>query len=88
VEITTGLEMLHCTSDILNVVVGDGLIEIILFGERDLLGELVFEGVQVERIIKASLNDEELASILVQGRYVLNYKHDHQQEMILKIKLA
>jgi len=88
VEITTGLEMLHCTSDILNVVVGDGLIEIILFGERDLLGELVFEGVQVERIIKASLNDEELASILVQGRYVLNYKHDPQQEMILKIKLA
>ncbi|MEE4176608.1 MAG: beta-galactosidase [Bacteroides sp.] len=87
-EIITGLELLHCTSDILNVAVEDGLIEITLFGERDLLGEMVFEGVQVERIIKASLNDEVLDSILVQDRYVLNYKHHHQQEMVLKIKLA
>lgn len=87
-ELFIGLEILHCTSDVLSVVVEDGLIEITLFGERDLLGELVFEGVQVERIIKASLNEEELDSILVQGRYVLNYKHDHQQEMVLKIKLA
>lgn len=85
--ILEGIRILHCTSDILNVSTGEKEIEISLFGERDLQGEIVVEGEKSKKIKQAVLDGKELTISRIKGRCVLNYKHDHMQEMTLKIKL-
>ena len=80
-----GISILHCTSDILGIVTKDGLLEITLYGDRDLQGEIVFEGANVNKIYKAIIDGEE-SKISVDGkRVVVNYQHRHKNEIILII---
>ena len=43
-EISEGLNILHSTSDILGITESDEGLQITLYGDRDLAGEIVFEG--------------------------------------------
>ena len=45
-EVADGIKILHSTSDILGVARNGGHLEITLHGDRDLAGEIVFEGAQ------------------------------------------
>ncbi len=55
-EISNGLSILHCTSDILGIRKNDEGIQITLYGDRDLAGEIVFEGENACKIESAELD--------------------------------
>lgn len=86
-EISDGLKILHSTSDILGVEEINGQLEITLYGDRDLAGEIVFEGVNVKKIKSATLDDEAIKMVRDDKRMAFNYSHKHKEETILKIKI-
>ncbi len=55
-KVTEGLRILHCTSDILGIAEMNGQLEITLYGDRDLAGEIVFEGTNVKSIKSAAID--------------------------------
>lgn len=86
-NVADGLEILHSTSDILGVEEIDGQLEITLYGDRDMAGEIVFEGVNVKRIKSASIDGDEVKMIGDGKRLAFTYSHKHQEEIILNIKI-
>jgi beta-galactosidase len=87
-EISDRLKILHSTSDILGIHKIDGGLELRLYGDRDLPGEIVLEGQQINRIKSVSLPGENIKFTAKQDRLVLNYNHTLQTELILTIKLS
>ena len=85
-EIFPGLKIMHCTSDILHVKKSKGQIEFTLFGDRDMAGEMVLEGVQLGMIETASMDGKAIGIKRVKDRIVLNYSHMHKNEMNLLLK--
>lgn len=85
-EISEGLKILHTTSDLLAIEKRDDLITLTLQGDRDLEGELVFEGDNVHTIVSALVDGDNLKLLSVKERIVLNYKHNHNKELLLTIK--
>jgi hypothetical protein len=85
-EISEGLKILHCTSDILRVVEHDEHLEITLYGERDLAGEIVFEGLNVERIRSAAICGEPVLITHDAKRLAFIYSHPHKKEFEISIK--
>jgi len=86
-EISDGLKILHSTSDILGVKEINGQFEITLSGDRDLAGEIVFEGKKVNRIKSATLNGEAVKMVRDTKRIAVIYSHNHKNQMILHIKI-
>ncbi|MCU0369779.1 MAG: beta-galactosidase [Bacteroidales bacterium] len=86
-EIADGIRILHCTSDILDISFQDDRIEMALFGDRDLLGEIVLEGENAEQVRTASIDGKSLEIIKIDDRIVLNYHHHHKQEQTLIIQI-
>jgi len=87
-QVSDGLTILHSTSDILGVSEVHGHLQITLFGDRDLIGELVFEGKEAKNIKAATLDGEALDLIGDEKRVVVVYNHKHKSEMILNIKIS
>lgn len=87
-KIAAGIKILHCTSDILGVVEKDGQLEITVFGDRDMLGEIVFEGSGIKKITSASTNGEDLKMMSDVKRIAFTYSHLHKSEMILNIIMS
>ena len=85
-EIADGLKILHSTSDILSITKVTGQIEITLYGDRDLAGEIVFEGRNVQSIQSATICGESVKMVCDNKRIALIYNHNHKEEMVLKIK--
>jgi beta-galactosidase len=86
-DVTNGLKILHSTSDILRVEVMHGQLEITLYGDRDLAGEIVFEGANVSRIKSATLGGRTVKMFRDDKRIALLYSHKHKSEMILTINI-
>jgi beta-galactosidase len=86
-KIDDGISILHCTSDILKIVRKVGLIEISLFGDRDLAGEIVFEGNDLSSITGATIDGDEILRIKNKDRIIFNYHHKHNKEIIIQIYL-
>lgn len=86
--VSDGLKILHSTSDILNINEVNNQLEITLFGDRDLDGEIVFEGGNVNRINSAVLDGEAINLIRDEKRIAFSYSHKHKSEMILNIKIS
>jgi len=86
-EVSDGITILHSTSDILGVTVINDQLEITLYGDRDLFGEIVFEGTNVKKIKSAKLNGEVVKMVRDDNRIAFNYIHRHRNEMILNIKI-
>jgi len=86
-EIGDGLKILHCTSDILGIAVINGQIEMTLYGDRDIVGEIVFEGAKVDRIHSALIDGEAVKMVLDVNRIAFIYSHKHRKEMILNIEI-
>jgi beta-galactosidase len=86
-EISEGISILHSTSDILSIRKINSLIEIILSGDRDLFGEIVFEGENVKSITAASIDEEDLKMINDGKRISFSYTHRHKSEKTLNIRI-
>jgi len=86
-EVCDGLKILHSTSDILGIAEMNGQLEITLFGDRDLAGELVFEGANVKRIKSATVRGEAVKIVRDDKRIAFIYRHKHKDQLILSILL-
>jgi hypothetical protein len=87
-QVIDGIKILHSTSDILGLRVSDNQLEITLFGDRDLAGELIFEGAAVNRITSAAIPGQDVQLVRKGGRIALLYNHTHRTEMILNIQIT
>lgn len=86
-EVSEGLKILHSTSDILEIAAMDGRLEISLYGNRDLAGEIVFEGKNVNSIKSATIEGETIKMVNDGKRIAFIYSHRQNQEMILKLNM-
>jgi hypothetical protein len=85
-EVSGGLKILHCTSDILGVAENDGFLEITLCGDRDLAGEIVFEGPDAMKVRSATIDNEAVKVVHDGKRTACIYGHANRKEFILMIK--
>jgi len=86
-EVSDGLNILHSTSDILHVSEIDGQLEITLYGDRDLAGEMVFEGKNAGRIKSATISGGTVKIVNDDKRTALTYNHEHRKEFVLGVKI-
>jgi len=86
-KLAEGISILHCTSDILDISVQDHCIKIALFGDRDLRGEIVFEGPETRRISGIHIESGKADMQFSAGRLWVSYNHKHHQELTLTINL-
>jgi beta-galactosidase len=87
-ETVPGVKILHCTSDILGVTLtGDGF-EIILYGDRDLYGELVLEGGRITAVRSATVEGRVLQKTEDGERIAFTYEHIHNKEFVIKIEIS
>jgi len=84
-EIREGLKILHSTSDILGISQNTGMVEITLYGDRDLAGEIVFEGIGEKSIKSAEIAGKPVKMIRDEKRTAFIYNHEHKKEFILLI---
>jgi hypothetical protein len=87
-EVSDGIKILHCTSDILGVAVNNGQLEITLHGDRDLAGEIVFEGTRVDKIKSATIYGDTAKMVRDDKRTTFIYSHKHKEEMTLSIRIT
>ncbi len=87
IELTKGLHLLHCSSDLLSIETKDSEVIMMLSGDRDMPGELVLEGTNKDRITSANLDGMELKAIHHNGRRIFIYDHMDKKEMLLSIKI-
>ncbi|HAM97340.1 MAG TPA: hypothetical protein DCQ26_01910 [Marinilabiliales bacterium] len=85
--IAKGINLLHATSDILGVAEKDGHLQISIYGDRDLFGEMVFEGDDIQKIKLVTLDGEPLKTASHKNRVVVTYPHKHKTEMMLTVKI-
>jgi beta-galactosidase len=86
--VSEGLKILHSTSDILLCEETDGELRLTLMGDRDLAGEIVFEGPAAGRVLSAETDGKSAKIVRGRERIVLNYSHKHKGESLLVIKLS
>jgi len=86
-EISDGLSILHSTSDILGVAGFKDRLEITLSGDRDLAGEIVFEGANAGTIKSVTMDGEAMQMVRDGKRVEISYCHNHKMEMILNIRI-
>jgi len=86
-EVAEGINILHSTSDILSIIEKDGILEITLFGDRDLHGEIVFEGIQAPKINAVTINGESIRLINDGERVAISYYNMKYKELLLRLKL-
>jgi hypothetical protein len=84
-ELEEGLMILHTTSDILEIKKLAQKVEITLFGDRDLAGEIVLEGRNAAKIKSATVDELELQLARDGERMIFCYRHKHHQEMTLTV---
>lgn len=87
-EITEGLKILHCTSDILGINEIDNQIEIILYGDRDLTGEIVLEGWKIKHIKSTTITGKSIYVSYNNERVSFIYRHEHQKQLVLNINIG
>jgi hypothetical protein len=86
-KVAKGLEILHCTSDILGISESDGQLKITLLGDRDLAGEIVFEGADFYKIKSAIIDVREVKMTRDEKRVAFNYSHKHKEEFVLAVTI-
>ena len=87
-EVSEGLKILHSTSDILGIAEINGQITITLYGDRDLPGEIVFEGANVEKIHSAMIDGMSVEMVRDEKRIAFVYNHKHKNELVLSIIIS
>ena len=86
-QVSDGIKILHSTSDILRVAGNNGQLQITLHGDRDLAGEIVFEGTKVDKIKSATIYGDPVTMVCDDKRTTFIYRHKHKEEMTLSIRI-
>jgi beta-galactosidase len=86
-EVAEGIKILHSTLDILGVARNNGQLEITLYGDRDLAGEIIFEGPKVDRIQSATMCGGPAKMVRDGKRAAFTYNPKHKEEIILNIEI-
>jgi len=86
-EVADGIRILHSTSDILDLSATGAEVIITLHGDRDLAGEIVFEGPKLDRIISAASSGGPAQMVRDQKRTTVLYSHKHKQDFTLSIRM-
>ncbi len=86
-DVADGLKILHCTSDLLGISATKSQVSLTLYGDRDLPGEVVFEGVAAERLEYATIAGRSVEMVRDGGRIAFIYSHLHGKEFTVDIKL-
>ncbi|HEV2437089.1 MAG TPA: beta-galactosidase [Verrucomicrobiae bacterium] len=86
-EISDGIQILHSTSDILEVARDNGQLQITLHGDRDLAGEILFEGAKVGKIKSATMYGDPVRMVRDGKRTAFIYRHQHKEEMTLSVRI-
>lgn len=84
-EVSAGLKILHSTSDILAITEAKDELKITLYGDRDLAGEIVFEGPGVKKISLATIDNKEVQMIRDEKRVAFIYRHKHMSEIVINV---
>lgn len=87
-SIGKGISIMHCISDILEISESEDEFTIRLVGDRDLIGEIVFEGENVGRIRSASVDGEPVDIVRDEKRVAFTYNHNHQKEIVLRVSAS
>jgi len=87
IEIMPKLSILHATSDVLDIRINEQSIELTVFGDRDLMGEIVFEGSKVSSIQNAYINEKAVEIITKDSKCILHYSHEHQKAFTINISI-
>jgi beta-galactosidase len=86
-EVSEGIKILHSTSDILGVSERDGHWVVSLHGDRDLPGEIVFEGRNVDRIRAGTISGQPAHMVRDDKRVAFLYPHGHKQTLGLRVEM-
>ena len=86
-QLSDDLKVLHSTSDILGYSENGSSLDIRLYGDRDLSGEIVFEGPGTDRIISASIKSLEVKMSSEGKRKIFRYNHQQREEIVLSVRL-
>jgi beta-galactosidase len=86
-EVAEGIKLLHSTSDLLGVARNGGHLEITLYGDRDLAGELVLEGPEVAKIKSATIHGDPVTMVRDATRTAFIYQHQHKEHFTLSIRI-
>jgi beta-galactosidase len=84
-KLSENLQLLHTTSDVLNIKKSGNEWSIQLYGHRNLLGELVLEGNGIQDISSVNSNEISTEFRLVENKLVVTYQHLHKKDFKLKI---
>jgi beta-galactosidase len=87
-DVSDGIKILHSISDILGVEDLKEQLEITIYGDRDLDGEMVFEGPNINKIKSVTIPGETVKLVRDDKRIAITYRHKHKKEMILIIKIG
>ena len=82
-EVSDGLRFCTAPRIFSSVAENDGQLEITLYGDRDLAGEIVFEGAKVDKIKSATMDGEPVRMVRDEKRIAFIYRHKHKEEMTL-----
>lgn len=83
-----GISILHTTSDIMEIRKEAGFVELTLYGDRDLHGEMVFEGPGAARISEVTADGVPVQRGQSDGRWVCSYGHPHLREFVMGIRIG
>lgn len=86
-ELIPGLMILHSTSDILGMNIKSDSIEMKLFGNRDLAGEIVLEGKSIDEIASVEVDGQVIELNIKDNRIILSYLQSDKAVFIMKIKV-
>lgn len=88
-KLTEGIAILHSTSDILGIKkVDENTLSLNLFGNRDLTGEILFEGASIHRIKSATIDGKALSTVFDGKRLKISYDHHHNADFKLTFILS
>lgn len=77
--------ILHTTSDLLEVKPTDNGIQLIMCGDRDLQGEIVFEGDGLENLIEVEVQGAKADILIHEGRKMVHYTHRHHSNIKMNV---
>jgi len=86
-EVAHGLKILHSTSDLLDISASSTQLTITLYGDRDVAGEIVFEGAKIAAIKSATLSGAPVKMFRDEQRIGFTYSHKHKEDQSLSIQM-
>ncbi len=87
ISVNDDLKILHSTSDILKIDLANKNPKITLYGDRDLAGEIVFEGPGIKRISSATMDGKSMRIMRDEKRIAFIYSHIHNAEMVMNVMI-